>query len=209
MMHAELEQLICSGPRRSKQFTYALLERRASPTLTVSNDEALFELTRRYFASHGPATVRDFSWWSGLTMRQARDGVESARSFLSSRTVLDRTYWFTPPASSGRARPAAGYLLPNYDECLVAYKDRGSVVERSPGRPLNDLFMHHVLLGDRVCGSWRRVETPSSAIEVHIHRRLTAAESRSLTAAVCAYSAFAERPLRMVVVSSPTRMRVG
>jgi hypothetical protein len=208
VMHAELEQLICSGPRRGKQFTYALLERRASRASTLLPDEALFELTRRYFASHGPATVRDFSWWSGLTMKEAREGVESARSLLTSQQVLDRTYWCPAQTSTARARPAAAYLLPNYDECLIAYKDRGSVVERSTGTPLNDFFMHHVLLGDRVAGSWRRTATPTS-IEVHVHRPLTNAESRAVAAAVRAYGTFAECAARMVVVSSPTRAGVG
>jgi hypothetical protein len=209
VMHAELEQLVCSGPRRAKQFTYALLERRAPRVPRLTREEALLELTRRYFTSHGPATARDFSWWSGLTMREAREGIQSAQSFLIFEKVLDRTYWFTLPASSRPARRSAAYLLPNYDECLIAYKDRGSVVQRSAGKPLNDFFTHHLLLGDRVAGSWRLAGTPTASIEVHVDRRLTGAESRAVAAAVRAYSTFAERPVRMVVVSSPTRAGVG
>ena len=72
VMHAELEQLICSGPRRGRQFTYALLDRRAPTARRLDRPGALLELTRRYFTSHGPATLRDFGWWSGLTMRESR-----------------------------------------------------------------------------------------------------------------------------------------
>jgi hypothetical protein len=65
LIHAELEGLICSGPRQGKQFTYALLEERAPGVKTLGREEALAELTHRYFTGHGPATLRDFSWWSG------------------------------------------------------------------------------------------------------------------------------------------------
>ena len=75
VMHAELEGIICSGPRRGKQFTYALLAERAPRARTLARDEALAELARRYFTSHGPATLRDFVWWSGLRVKDAALGV--------------------------------------------------------------------------------------------------------------------------------------
>jgi hypothetical protein len=205
VMDAELEQVICSGPRRGKQFTYALLDRRAPRGRRLGSNGALLELTRRYFASHGPATVRDFSWWSGLTMKAAREGVQAAGSFLTSETVADRTYWFVPSAGGRIERPLSAYLLPNYDECLIAYKDRGSVVERASGQPLANFYAHHVLMGDRVVGSWRRIEKQPGSIEVHVHRPVTTAESRAIAAAGRAYSAFVERPTPIVVVSSATR----
>src|SRR5438128_282472 len=72
MMHAELEGVICNGPMRRKQFTYALIEERAPNTLTLTREEALAELASRFFTSHGPATAQDFAWWSGLTVADAR-----------------------------------------------------------------------------------------------------------------------------------------
>ena len=79
LMHAELDGLICSGPRRERQFTYMLLDERVPSTKPLQRDVALAELTRRYFESHGPATVQDFSWWSGLSMRDATRGHRDAR----------------------------------------------------------------------------------------------------------------------------------
>ena len=73
-MRAELDGVICSGARRGKQFTYALLDERVPPR-ELTRDEALAELTRRYFTSRGPAQVQDFAWWSGLTMADARAGL--------------------------------------------------------------------------------------------------------------------------------------
>src|SRR5436190_10253869 len=79
MMQAELDAVITSGPRRGKQFTYALLDERAPPEKTLARDEGLAVLALRYFASHGPAQIRDFAWWSGLTIADAKAGVAMAR----------------------------------------------------------------------------------------------------------------------------------
>src|SRR5947207_2505805 len=75
VMHAELDGLICSGARRGKQFTYALLEERVAPAKKLSRDEALVELAHRYFTTRGPATPDDFAWWSGLTRTDAKRAV--------------------------------------------------------------------------------------------------------------------------------------
>src|SRR4051794_12729464 len=67
VMNAELEGVICSGPRRDRQFTYALVAERAPKAARLPREEALATLAQRFFSSHGPATVKDFVWWSGLT----------------------------------------------------------------------------------------------------------------------------------------------
>ena len=116
--YAELEGVICSGPRRDKQLTYALLADRAPLARTLPRDEALGELTRRYFASHGPATIRDFVWWSGLNTSDAKRGLEISQARQES--IDGRTYWII---SASRRKPLSGstvHLLPIYDEYLVA-----------------------------------------------------------------------------------------
>ena len=102
MMRAELDALICSGPRRGKQFTYALLDERAPAGRALAREEALAELAGRYFASHGPASPQDFAWWSGLTVGDARRGIASASPRLVSATVDGKTYWHAPGASARR-----------------------------------------------------------------------------------------------------------
>src|SRR5687768_17430711 len=118
MMHAELEAVICSGPRRGKHFTYALLDERAPATAPRLRDEALAELATRYFASHGPATVRDFAWWSGLTTKDARLAISSVRPNLESSTIGGSTVWGATGGGSGAPKTAVAMLLPNYDEYL-------------------------------------------------------------------------------------------
>ena len=107
MMRAELDALITSGPRRGKQSTYALLDERAPGGRTLARDEALAELAGRYFASHGPALPQDFAWWSGLTVGDARRGIESASPRLASATVDGKTYWHAPGGEPRDARRAA------------------------------------------------------------------------------------------------------
>ena len=111
--HAEVEQLIVSGPPRGKQQTYMLFDDRVPPDPGPSGDAALAELARRYFQSHGPATARDFSWWSGLTLTQARAAIGLCEEI--ERTLGDdETAWFTARSrgrgSGAQPLPAAAHL---------------------------------------------------------------------------------------------------
>lgn len=104
IMHAELELLLCSGPLRGKQFTYALVDERASDAPRLDRDSALATLLARYLASHGPATVRDFVWWSGLTVRDARQGLEAIGASVESREFDGLIYWALAEASRRQVR---------------------------------------------------------------------------------------------------------
>src|SRR4029453_9380851 len=129
-IYAELEGLICSGAYRGKQLTYALVADRAPRAPRLAREEALAELTRRFFTSHAPATVRDFVWWSGLTTADAKRGLEMNRA---REEVIDgRTYWSigrppSPLRGYAVTSSAEVFLLPVYDEYLVAYRDRDAV----------------------------------------------------------------------------------
>ena len=201
VMHAELEGVICSGPRRDKQFTYALLDRRVAPTPARDPDDALGELTRRYFSSHGPATVRDFAWWSGLTQRACRRGIDVAGASISSEVVGDLEYWRTgtrrPPT---RAAATTVHLVPNYDESLIAYQDRGLAVPPIETREKRerDPFMHHVLLDGRIAGSWsRRVVGRATEIDVACYNRPTRALRDGVERAVQRLGTFLGVPTRL------------
>ena len=151
--------MICSGGRRGKQFTYALLEERAPNARTLARDEALAELTRRYFISHGPATVQDFVWWSGLTVSDAKAGLDSVRGQLIEEVVDGISYWLADEAialSENRA-----YLLSNYDEYIVGYTDRSALYAsadelHSLDPRGNFLFSHTIVVDEQVVGTWKR-----------------------------------------------------
>jgi hypothetical protein len=124
LMHAELEQLICSGPRRGKQQTYALLAERAPEAVELARDDAVAELTLRYFGSRGPASAKDFAWWSSLTMAEIRHGIQLLGDELESRELDDITYYWhgaleTPP----ELPPGTVHLLQPYDECVGSYSE--------------------------------------------------------------------------------------
>jgi hypothetical protein len=161
LMAAELDGLIVSGPRRGKEFTYALLDERVPSAPTLDRTEAVAELTRRYFQSHGPAQVQDFVWWSGLTMADARIGLSLVGGALDQRSIDGVTYWFDAGADPAGDALAVAHLLPNFDEYTVAYRDRMALLHAE--RPFNpalfsfgSILSNVVTVGGRVRGSWKR-----------------------------------------------------
>jgi hypothetical protein len=156
----ELAGIVCSGARRGKQFTYALLDERAPQTKPMLRDEAVAELTRRYFTSHGPATLQDFVWWSGLLMVDAKAGIEAVKSQLECEAIDGQTYWFAPTTSIAPPELPTVYLLPNYDEYTVGYSDRSAIYEGEvPNHldPRGAILLNYVIVMDsQVIGAWRR-----------------------------------------------------
>jgi Winged helix DNA-binding domain len=207
-MYAELEGVICSGPRRGKQFTYALLGERAPSPRRLERDEALAELSRRFFSSHGPATIRDFVWWSGLTTADARRGLEIIKA--RSESVDGITYWTAGQVRVGAVQQPA-YLLPIYDEYLVAYRDRVAV-PHGPGSFRSGLesvtFQHAVISGGQIVGTWR-TRTKGSGVAVGIFplRALTAVERRALEDETARYGRFLGGSVTATIARRKTRGR--
>jgi hypothetical protein len=159
VMHAELDGVIVSGPRRGRQFTYALLDERAPAARRLDRDEALAELARRYFTSHGPAQLPDFTWWSGLTAADARRGLDLAGPALAHESIDGRSYWRAPDERQPAPAGPLVHLLPNYDELLVAYRDRSAALD--PGLdtsplPRGSVLTNVVVVDGRVRCGWRR-----------------------------------------------------
>jgi hypothetical protein len=192
-MHAELDGLICSGPRRGKQFTYMLLDERVPPAPALTRDEAVGELVRRYFTSHGPAQPQDFAWWSGLTLGDTRQGLALAGDRLRREGVDGQDFYFAEGAPA--PLPTGAYLLPNYDEYTVAYKDRSHFHNaddfQSPNARDNVPFANMIVLGGWVMGTWKRT-LGSKTVQVAAHwlRPPSAAQQRALEAAIQRYGAF-------------------
>lgn len=189
MLRAELDGVVCSGPHAGKQFTYALLEERVLPAKTLNRDEALAEITRRYFKSHGPATLQDFVWWSGLTVGDARRGLAQVEREFEKEEFDERVYW-GPGVTRAKSNYAA-HLLPAYDEYFVAYKYREIVVEHKHGKPalsVWDLLGPTLIINGIAVGRWKR--TDSGNIELDASRALKKSERLVLKQAADRYSAF-------------------
>jgi hypothetical protein len=201
-LYAELEAVICSGPRAGKLSTYALVGERVGHAIDLSGDEAVAELTRRFFRSHGPATIRDFVWWSGLRTADARRGLDIIRA--ASREHDGQTYWTASSRAASRGAVDPVHLLPIYDEYLVAYRDRALVPHGPPkiaARPGHSVtFQHALVIEGRVAGTWR---SPRGARGVTVSvtplRRLSAAEKSAIAAAASRYERFLGVPVALKI----------
>jgi hypothetical protein len=200
VMRAELDAVVCSGPRRGKQCTYALLDERAPEAGQPAREEALLELTTRYFATRSPATAQDFAWWSGLTVGEARTGIEAARPSLVEETIDGRRYWSDPTVDVSRLDSLHAHLLPNYDEFFIGYKDRGAITHRLGKADLVtgwQTFTNHVVTIDgQLVGGWRRRSQPNHVVvALDVRARLTGREQRALDGTAQRFARFLEIPV--------------
>jgi hypothetical protein len=188
---AEIDGVICSGPARGAQMTYALLASRVPAAAAMERDEALGELTRRYLTSHGPASIRDLSWWSGLTAKDARRGVEIARA--RQHPIDGIVYWTIGDLPRRRPSRAEVHLLPTYDEYLVAYRDLAAV-PRPPAT--RGRLQPAVVIGGEIAGTWRTLRAKDGLmLQVAADRRLTEQERRALARTAARYQRFAGVPV--------------
>ena len=204
LMHAELEGIVCSGARRDKQFTYALLDERVPVTAPLERDEALFRLTNVYFATRGPATPTDFAWWSGLTVADARKGVDLAASNLEHVIVDGRTYWFAPSAPAAKSASPIVHLLPNFDEYSVAYRDRSALAQRLKKFGVdvrNDKSLANIVVVDgQFVGAWKRTfKKDAAVVEVSLFTKVNRTERKAIANAAVQYGEFLEMPVELVI----------
>lgn len=199
MMDAELDGLVTSGPRQGKQFTYALLDERAPKSKPLKRDEALAELTRRFFTGHGPAQMADFAWWSGLTLTEVKQGLESVKGELEKMEAGGKTFWMGKGRLDKAAAPSKKgpvvHLLPNYDEYFIAYKDRSSIGEEikvKKVKAVKGAFDLHILFADgQVAGGWKRdLGKKSATVEITPVWKLDAAVKKAIQAEVDRYGKF-------------------
>ncbi len=199
IMHAELDGLICSGAPRGKQFTYALLDERAPRPGRLKHEEALAELARRYFASRGPATVQDFAKWSGLTVADARRGLEEVKARLQHEQMDKQVYWFSASKASAKSAMPAAYLLSIYDEYISGYKDRSAIAETEIGAKLSAMgnaLRSIILIDGQVIGTWKRaLRKDAVVIGTDPFARLTIADTRAVAAAARRYGQFLGLPV--------------
>jgi hypothetical protein len=185
--------LLCFGPREGKQQTFTLLEEWLPPSRALDREEALGELARRYFRSHGPATVHDFAWWSGLTVTDARAGLESVKSELESWESDARTFWFAA-SPSVRAGAGGAYLLPPWDEFTVAYRDRRDILEPKYATRVNaggGVLSPVIVVRGEVVGTWKRtIKKDTVTVKAALFRALNRADREAVAKAVDRYARY-------------------
>jgi hypothetical protein len=198
---AEFDGLICSGPRRGRHFTYMLFEARVPRAARLGRDEALAELALRYFESHGPATLRDFIWWSGLTAADAKRGIAAVARKLEQAEADRTTYWWREPPSRPKPPAAAfAHLLPVYDEYFVAYRDRSAAApDRRPASPStfhdNPIFYPTVVVNGRLVSAWTRTIGKAGTVVTAGPPAVAASIKPAIAAAAARYERFLGRPV--------------
>jgi hypothetical protein len=194
--------LICFGPHRGKQPTFVLLEEWVPKARRLEREEALAELAKRYFSGHGPATLQDFVWWSGLKVADARAGLDAVAAELAQETVDGATYWSPRDFVKPREAPPAVHLLPAFDEYLVGYKDRSAALDPAHSQTIqpggNGIFSPVIVRDGEVVGVWRRaIQKNTLEITAKPFAKLGAAEAGAFAAAAERYGRFLD--LRVAV----------
>ncbi|SDP92646.1 Winged helix DNA-binding domain-containing protein [Mucilaginibacter sp. OK268] len=192
LMRAELDQVICSGARIGKQFTYALLDDRAPLTPVLTHEEALTKLARGYFNSRGPATLYDFANWSGLTLTDAGIGLEHIKSQLISDVIDGRTYWMPDSITDLPSPKTKAYLLPAFDEFAIAYKDRDALVNpKYLKQARHVIFDPAIVVDNQVVGTWKRtLKAKSVDINLNLFGSLNKTQEKAVEVATSKYRKF-------------------
>ena len=174
LMHAELSGIICNGKICGNQQTYAIIDERVQKSKHFTKEEALAELAQRYFTSHGPATLKDFIWWSGLSVADAKNGILLNEKKLISEEINYQTYYISYSFKTETIKKNV-HLLPAFDEFLIAYKDRSASIHNDFTKHAftnNGIFRPIVVVNGQVVGIWKRtVKNNQVSIEINFHQK--------------------------------------
>lgn len=202
MMRAELDGLICSGPRIGKQFSYALLDERVSPVKEIAKDEALARLTELYFTTRGPATLQDYVWWSGLTTSDARSGIAMIKSKLPHTLLRGQEYFYSSKTTEPREQGIKALLLPNFDEYSVSYKDRSLLYDAAKIKRALTPFAalgSNIVLDGQIVGTWKRtLRKDRVEIALSYFYAIPKVNQRSVTEAAERYGQFVGLPAMII-----------
>ena len=197
-----LEGLICFGAREGKQQTFLLLDEWLPNTKSMGHDKALGELARRYFTSHGPATIQDFRWWSGLRDADARTALDTIKSQLLSEDIDNQTYWFQSFKETEDNKYPVSQLLPNFDEYFIGYKDRNNLVNGIYTKEfnINDfIFNSNIILNGEIVGAWKRIFKEGKVIiTLNYYKSLNKEENWAVKKAAKDYGKFLDMPVHLL-----------
>ncbi|MDR0815315.1 MAG: winged helix DNA-binding domain-containing protein [Bacteroidales bacterium] len=193
MMRAEVEGVVCSGAPAGKEQTYALLDERAPRMPVISKEEALAKLARIYFTSHCPATLADFVWWSGLSMTEARQGMDAVKNDFVAETIGDKTYLIANTFKNSAIQKPSACLLPAFDEYLISYTDRSAALaseNHSKAVSSNGVFRPIIVVDGKVAGLWKKTQNKKQPVVFNFFASQPVPSADSMNKAVEAIVAF-------------------
>lgn len=171
--------VLCFGPTVDGEPAVVAVDEWITTPRRLERDEALGEWARRFFLSHGPASVADLARWTGIPAADVRTATALARPHLTT-TDVDGVEHLLDPAvpdrlAEHRRAARAVHLLPGFDEFVLGYGRRDDVLDPAfadrivPGG--NGVFRPTVVVGGRVVATWRLVR---KRLEVEAFRPLAA-----------------------------------
>jgi hypothetical protein len=202
LMRAELDGIVCSGRLKNGKPTFALLEEWVKKTKVVKREDALTLLANKYFTSHGPATIHDFKWWSGLTVSESKQALEMIKPKLVSETSGKQVYWFNSKESVLKFHDQTVQLLPAYDEFIISYKDRSAVFPHDDFRKavsINGVFRPVIVIKGQVAGIWqKKVKNEHVIIETKFFRPYSKFLIRLVKNAAMSYGNFLNKKVEII-----------
>ena len=165
---AEYSGLICSGDLLPLKKSYALVAEKLPQAGALPREDSLALLARKYFRSHGPATLQDFAWWSGLGLNACSAGITALGPELLRVRWKGLDFYIHRDSRTRGFRSGCVHLLPPYDEYLIGYKSRHvSLHPDHSHRAHNNsgIFWPVILLDGEVVGNW---SAPSGKVSVDL-----------------------------------------
>lgn len=192
LMHAEAEGVLCGLSDACGGHVYALFEETVPPGAAPGRRDALALLAERYFRARSPAALEDFSWWAGIPISEARSAVADAGGRVCRGKFGGREMFFHS-SSAGAQRGRGVFLIPAYDEYLIAYRDRSDVLSPVHAHAAHNscgTFRPVVVCGGRVVGRWAPRKRRGGGVEFEFFRNERVPERVSLDSAAARYRAF-------------------
>jgi hypothetical protein len=197
-----LERLICFAPHSGKQPAFVLLDEWIPAAQSPDRATALAELARRYFTSHGPASLNDFVGWTGLTIADAKAGLQKAGAQLSQQSIDGTAYWMPCEPAPAADSAQTAHLLPGFDEYILGYKDRGSALDPRHASKIvpggNGVFQPTIVINGRVVGTWKKTAKKKVVIiTASPFIRFKKADGNAVAAAAKRYGQFRDLPVEV------------
>jgi len=205
LSYAATTGVICIGPMQGKQQTFVLLAEWVPNTHTLARDDALAELTDRYFRSHAPATIDDFARWSGLTKTDVKRGIKTLGDALIVQEIEGIDYFVPANISAPTTDDAPQiYLLAAYDEYVLGYKNRDAVLATKHAQKVvpgnNGVFYPIIVIDGHIVGTWqRKLNSNSMNLKFQFYESANGLEDRVTTEAQ-KYCEFMQLPIASITV---------
>jgi hypothetical protein len=205
LARAELDGLICSGRVKANKQTFALLNERVLKTSDIEKDEALEKLARKYFSSRGPATLRDFKWWSGLSVADSRSAIEMTGKDLISLKVGQETYLTVGDIGLSGNENSPAHFLPAFDEFLICYTDRSASLPKrdfSKAVSSNGVFRPVIVVDGQVVGLWKRkIKKEKLIIETLLFEKASKSVIKCIENGIEKLERFSERKTELLILT--------